>query len=74
MAADGQLQRKSSCHEYPDFAATCFFIEKFGDALGLLPLNVKNLRDGFEASSGGMSFSLLLLVFFSELEFTCLLL
>ena len=53
MATDEQLQRKLNCHHFPDFAATCLFIEQFGDALGLLPLNVKNLREGFEDASEG---------------------
>ena len=53
MATDEQLQRKLNCHHFPDFAATCLFIEQFGDALGLLPLNVKNLREGFDDASEG---------------------
>ena len=53
MATEDSLQRKPSCSSYPDFAATCLFIEHFGEKLGLLPLNIKNLSTGFEDDSGG---------------------
>lgn len=55
MATEDQPQRKQSCNEFPDFAASCIFIEQFGESLGLLPLHIKNLKDGFEDTSEGNS-------------------
>lgn len=46
-------QKVDSCTNYPDFAICCLFIEKFGDHLGLLKLNINNLREGFEDTSDG---------------------
>lgn len=59
MATDIEIQRKDCCVFYPDYAAVCMFIEKFGDLLGLLKLNIKNLQEGFEDLSEGLWYLLL---------------
>jgi len=49
-------QRKIICNNYPDFAAVCLFIDKFGEILGLLPLDIVRLQEGFECTDDGKRF------------------
>lgn len=60
MASD-VTQRVDSCACYPDFAACCFFIEKFGELLGLLKLDINNLCEAFEDCSAGILNNLLII-------------
>ncbi|XP_067949522.1 enolase-phosphatase E1-like [Watersipora subatra] len=50
-----QQQRTCLCTSFPDFAAVCLFIDRFGKQLGLHSLDISKLKEGFEDNSAEVS-------------------